>query len=184
MDRPLQLPTTPPEHQGVLLRAFTPRDVSMLVNLSRDPYVPQTGTLPADTDETGALAYIQRQHQRLASGAGFSFCAARSDTDVAVGQAGLWLHHGADAHASAGYAIAPCHRGQGLAARALAALTGFAWALEDIHRVELRIEPWNTASERTARAAGYEREKLLRNHQEIGGRRADMLLYAITRPAP
>lgn len=184
MDRPLQLPPTPPEGDGVVLRPFAPRDVSMLIDLSRDPYVPQTGTLPGNTDEAGALAYIERQHQRLTSGAGFSFCAARADTDQAAGQAGLWLRHRDEGRASAGYAVAPFHRGQGLAARALAALTGFAWSLADIHRIELHIEPWNTASERTARAAGYEREGLLRSHQEIGGRRADMLLYAIARPAP
>jgi ribosomal-protein-alanine N-acetyltransferase len=34
---------------------------------------------------------------------------------------------------------------------------------------------------RTAEHAGYEREGLLRSHQEIGGRRVDMLLYAAIR---
>jgi RimJ/RimL family protein N-acetyltransferase len=34
------------------------------------------------------------------------------------------------------------------------------------------------ASARTAESAGYEREGLLRSHQEIGGKRVDMLLYA------
>jgi RimJ/RimL family protein N-acetyltransferase len=31
--------------------------------------------------------------------------------------------------------------------------------------------------------SGYQREGLLRSHQEIGGTRCDMLLYAATRPA-
>ena len=34
----------------------------------------------------------------------------------------------------------------------------------------------------TAERAGYEREGLLRSHQEIGGRRRNMLLYASVRP--
>jgi RimJ/RimL family protein N-acetyltransferase len=38
------------------------------------------------------------------------------------------------------------------------------------------------AEVRTAERAGYEREGLLRSHQEIGGRRRDMLLYAVVRP--
>lgn len=156
----------------------------MLLDLSGDPYVPSTGTLPGNTDEAGAMAYIQRQHQRLVTGAGFSFCVALTEGDVAVGQAGLWLRSRGEGRAKAGYAIAPRHRGQGLAARALTALTGFAWSLEGIHRIELYIEPWNTASVRTADAAGFMREGLLRSHQEIGGRRADMLLYATTRPEP
>ena len=33
-----------------------------------------------------------------------------------------------------------------------------------------------------AEVADYQREGLLRSHQEIGGTRRDMLLYAITRP--
>jgi ribosomal-protein-alanine N-acetyltransferase len=50
-----------------------------------------------------------------------------------------------------------------------------------LHRIELYIEPWNVASVRTAERARYQREGLLRSHQEIGGRRRDMLLYAIIR---
>jgi RimJ/RimL family protein N-acetyltransferase len=99
-----------------------------------------------------------------------------------VGAAGLWtrgLQHG---RATAGYTIAPRDRGSGFAAQALTALTAFAWTFPEAHRVELYIEPWNVASIRTAEASGYEREGLLRSHQEIGGRRVDMLLYAVVRP--
>jgi GNAT superfamily N-acetyltransferase len=72
----------------------------------------------------------------------------------------------------------PSARGRGLAA---AALTAFAWSIPALHRIELYIEPWNTGSIRTAERAGYQREGLLRSHQEIGGRRRDMLLYAVIR---
>jgi hypothetical protein len=44
------------------------------------------------------------------------------------------------------------------------------------------IQPWNRSSIHVAEAAGYRREGLLRSHQEIGGTRRDMLLYATTRP--
>ena len=50
-----------------------------------------------------------------------------------------------------------------------------------LHRLELYIEPWNLASIRTAERAGYEREGLLRSHQEIAGERCDMVLYAAIR---
>jgi len=51
-----------------------------------------------------------------------------------------------------------------------------------LHRIELHIEPWNIGSIRVAETCGYEREGLLRSHQEIGGIRRDMLLYAAIRP--
>jgi hypothetical protein len=64
------------------------------------------------------------------------------------------------------------------------ALTSFAWSIPALHRIELYIEPWNVGSTKTAERAGCEREGLLRSHQEIGGRRRDMLLYTTIRESP
>ena len=89
----------------------------------------------------------------------------------------------AQGRATAGYSIIPSARGRGLAAAALTALTSFAWTIPALHRIELYIEPWNAGSVKTAERAGFEREGLLRSHQEIGGRRRDMLLYATIREA-
>lgn len=183
MDLPLKMPRLAPRHGDVLLRAFAERDVPMLVDLSSDPYLPLIGTLPGNTDRHGALGYIDRQYDRLTTGAGYSFCVALSMSDEAVGGAGLWLASVDHGRATAGYSIAPRQRGRGLATQALQALTAFAWTLPQLHRIELYIEPWNVASERTARTAGYQREGLLRRHQMIGGNRVDMLLYAVTRPS-
>ncbi|MGC5584374.1 GNAT family N-acetyltransferase [Ornithinimicrobium sp. W1665] len=182
MPTPLVLPRVRPGWGAVHLRPFTADDVPMLMDLSTDPYVPLTGTLPGDADRESALDYVRRQHERLVTGAGFSFCVALRETDEAVGQAGLGLRSVASGRATAGYAVAPVHRGRGLAAHALAALTAFAWTLPEVHRIELYIEPWNVASVRTATTAGYAHEGRLRSHQEVGGRRVDMLLYAALRP--
>ncbi len=77
-----------------------------------------------------------------------------------------------------GCALSPRHRGRGAAT---SAVTAFGWTIPAPHRIELYIEPWNTGSLRAAENAGYVREGLLRSHQEIGGVRRDMLLYAVTR---
>jgi [ribosomal protein S5]-alanine N-acetyltransferase len=53
-----------------------------------------------------------------------------------------------------------------------------------LHRIELYIEPWNVGSIKTAERARFKREGLLRSHQEIGGHRRDMLLYANVRDTP
>ena len=179
---PLVVPSPPPTFEDVRLRAFEDRDVDMVLDLATDPYVPTIGTLPLNADREQALAYLARQHDRLATGYGYSSCVADRDTDEALGGAGLWLGRLPAGRASAGYSIAPRSRGRGAAGRALTALTRFAWTVPGLHRVELHVEPWNTASVRTAEAAGYEREGLMRSHQEIGGRRVDMLLYAAVRP--
>lgn len=165
------------------MRAFTDDDVPMVLDLANDPYVPLIGTLPAHATETQAREWIRRNLGRWDEGAGFSFAIAEAATGRAVGGAGLWLADLAEGRARAGYSVAPVERGHGYAADALTALTAFAWTLPGLHRVELHIEPWNTRSIRTAERAGYTREGLMRSHQEIGGRRRDMLLYAAIRPA-
>lgn len=178
----LTMPSPAPTFGGVVLRAFAERDVDMVMDLSTDPYVPTIGTLTREADRTDALAYIDRQAERLVTGSGYSFCVADADTDEALGTAGLHLGSIAAGRTSAGYAVASRHRGRGIGGRALTALTRFAWSIPQPHRVELYIEPWNRASISTAETAGYEYEGLLRSHQEIGGRRVDMLLYAAIRP--
>lgn len=179
---PLVLPDPPPNFGEVLLRAFAGDDIPMLMDLSTDPYVPLTGTLPANATHEEASQFIERQHDRLVTRVGYSFCVAHRDTGLALGQAGLWLEPIKHGRARAGYSIAPSSRGRGLAKQALTALTAFAWTLPDLHRVELYIEPWNVASTRTAPSAGYEPEGILRSHQVIGGKRVDMQLFAALRP--
>ena len=165
----------------VVLRQFSAADLPMVREMSADPYVPLIGTLPPNASAQEAQAYIDRQRGRLAEGKGFSFAIAEADTGRGVGQFGLWLAALAEGRATAGYSVMPSARGRGLAAAALTALTSFGWTIAGLHRIELYIEPWNAGSVKTAERAGFEREGLLRSHQEIGGLRRDMLLYATIR---
>lgn len=178
----LRWPTFAPMYGAVRLRAFEDRDVPMLRNLATDPYLSTIGSLPANATKGEAAAYLTRQRTRLPEGIGFSFCIADRATDRALGGAGLWVRDLAQGRAGVGYSVAPRARGRGVAQDALNALASFAWTIDGLHRLEARIEPWNTASIRTAEAAGFEREGLLRSHEEIGGRRVDLLMYSLLRP--
>lgn len=152
----------------------------MVEELATDPYVPLIGSLPAGADTMAAVAWIDRQHARLAEDVGFSFCIA-DERDQPLGFAGLWTRGLLGGRATAGYAVRPSAWGRGVATHALRALTAFAWTLPDLHRIELYVEPGNLASRRTAERAGYLLEGVLRRHQEIGGARRDMGLYAVVR---
>ena len=175
-------PTTPPAYGSVVLREFTDEDAHLAVELGDDPYIPLIGSLPALPTAQQALEWIQRQRGRLAEGIGLSFAIADAESGNAVGAIGLWLQNLPAGRATVGYSVSAAHRGRGIATSALKALTTFAWTIPDLYRVELHIEPWNTSSIHVAEASGYQREGLLRSHQEIGGTRRDMLLYATTRP--
>lgn len=175
-------PLTDPEFGAIRLRRVELRDAVMARDLSTDPYVPLTGTLPGHASREEAESWVRRQQGRHAEGRGFSFTIARRSDDEAVGNCGLWLKDLADGRASAGYAIAPSSRHRGYAAEALVALTNFAWIIPGLSRVELFIEPGNTGSLRTADRAGYVRERVLVEHQEVGGIWRDMVLFMAARP--
>lgn len=177
----LTWPAEPVAYGPIVLREFCAADLPMLQEMSTDPYVPMIGSLPPNADRRQAEAYVDRQRGRLPEGTGFSFAIAEAGTGRGVGGIGLWLAGLDQGRATAGYSVTPSARGRGVAAAALTALTRFAWTIGELHRIELYIEPWNAGSVKTAERAGFEREGLLRSHQEIGGRRRDMLLYATIR---
>lgn len=177
-------PSTAPRCGPVVLRAFAERDVHLAFEFGDDPYVPLIGSLPAHHTAQEAMEWVHRQQSRLTEGTGMSFAIADARTDEAVGAIGLWLQYLAAGRATAGYSVAATQRRRGLAGSALKALTAFAWTIPTLHRIELHIEPWNVGSIRVAENAGYEREGLLRSHQEIGGARRDMLLHAAIRAEP
>jgi len=98
-----------------------------------------------------------------------------------LGSTGLWVRELAAGRATAGKALAPSARGRGVGTAALRALMCFAWTIPELYRVELYIEGWNTGSRGVAANTGFVREGLLRSHQEIGGTRRDMELWAAVR---
>lgn len=89
MTSPLPQPTL--HGDRYLLRPFAPADVEMLMQASQDDYIPRITTLSAGGGRAAADDYLTRQLERTASGGGYSFALARSDTGVAIGQVGVWL---------------------------------------------------------------------------------------------
>lgn len=174
-------PSLAPSFENVTLRAFRLEDATMAVELSRDPYVPTTGTLPLNATPDQAQQWLQRQQTRHTAGTGFAFAVVDNTDGRCAGFTGLWVRELHAGRAQIDYGIAPSFRGRHLASAALRAVASFAWTIPELHRLELYIEPWNTASIRTAERAGYLREGLLRSHQEISGQRRNMLLYSSVR---
>lgn len=84
------------------------------------------------------------------------------------------------------YWLAPDARGQGLAARALAALCDLAFAELGLHRLEIGYRLNNPASGAVARRGGFVREGVLREELEYDGVRYDTAFESrlVSDPAP
>ena len=76
------------------------------------------------------------------------------------------------------YVVAPEARGRGLARRSVQLLGNWAVAELGLHRLQLRIDPENEASEKVARAAGYQAEGVLRSSIKIRGERRDVTMWS------
>ncbi|GAA3392933.1 GNAT family N-acetyltransferase [Streptomyces roseoviridis] len=160
------------------LRPWRLTDLPLVAEAARDPYIPLITTVPSPYSEAEGVAFVERQWSRAATGAGYPFVIV-SGAGRPLGTVGLWVRDLPQGRASLGYWLAASARGHGAASRALTAVT--AWALDELRvpRLELHVEPWNTASLRTAESAGFRREGLLRGWQEVGGERRDMYVYGL-----
>ncbi|SES45319.1 GNAT family N-acetyltransferase [Actinokineospora terrae] len=174
MPEPLVLPTiTNGEHT---LREWSHDDIEVLREAATDPYIPAITTVPQPFDPATAAAYIDRQKDRARAGTGYSFVVVEGSRPI--GNIGPWLRDLDLGRASIGYWLVPSARGKGTATRILTTLSDWAFATLHIPRLELYVEPWNTASLRAAQKAGFREEGLLRSWQEIGDNRADMLMFS------
>ncbi|WP_411078772.1 GNAT family N-acetyltransferase [Streptomyces sp. cmx-18-6] len=162
-----------------VLRPWEMSDLPLLREAARDPYIPLITTVPSRYSDGAAEAFVRRQWDEAATGAEYPFAIVRSRDRRPVGAIGLGLRDLPEGRASIGYWMAASGRGQGVARAALRTVTG--WALRDlgVPRLQLFIEPWNTASARIAEDVGFRREGLLRGWRLVGDRRRDMAVYAL-----
>ncbi|MGN2362717.1 GNAT family N-acetyltransferase [Streptomyces luridiscabiei] len=161
------------------LRPWEMSDLPLVREAAQDPYIPLITTIPARYSDKAAEAFVRRQWDRAATGHGYPFAIVRSRDRRPVGAIGLWLRDLPQGRASIGYWMVASGRGQGVTRAALRTVTH--WALHDLRvpRLQLFIEPWNTASAHIAEDVGYRREGLLRGWQQVGDERRDMAVYGL-----
>lgn len=161
------------------LRPWRMDDLGLVREASVDEYIPLVTSIPSVYSESAGRLFIERQWGRAAEGSGYPFVIVRVEDERPVGAIGLWTKDLDQGRASIGYWVVDSARGQGAASAALAAVAG--WGLRDlgVHRLELCVEPWNTASIRTAERAGFQREGVLRGWQRVGDEYRDMFIYSL-----
>ena len=161
------------------LRPWELGDLPLVREASSDEYIPLITTVPSTYSQEAGVAFVRRQWERASTGSGYPFVIVRVGDGQPLGTVGLWLKDLNEGRASLGYWVAGSARGRGVAAEALRAVA--AWALGDLQipRLQLCVEPWNAASQRTAEHVGFQREGLLRSWQRVGEEHRDMIMYSM-----
>jgi ribosomal-protein-alanine N-acetyltransferase len=165
-----------------VLRPFRLSDLPLVREASTDPYIPTITSIPSVYSDDEGRAFVNRQHDRAFGGHGYPFVVAEpSDPDRGLGAVGLWLRDIESGRATIGYWLIPSARGRKLATAALVGMVTFAFEELAIPRLDLFVEPWNTASQRTAEGAGFAKEALLRGWERIENQQRDAFGYVLLR---
>jgi RimJ/RimL family protein N-acetyltransferase len=167
----------PPLRDGVImLRAWRAPDVPAIVDICSDEISGRYTTVPVPYTQSDAREWLAGHSRALADGASIAFAVVEPPADAPLGSIGLTRH--GDSVAEVGYITAPTARGRGLMPRAVALLTGWAFATLGIERVELATHPDNVASIRVAEKCGFIREGVLRSYGVQRGRRVDLVMHS------
>ncbi len=139
------------EADDFALRPWVSGDASEVEAAYADAGIQQWHARSMSSDE--ADAWIRSWHRRWSEETAAGWAIARPAQ--LLGQISLREIHGEDGLARLSYWVVPAARGRGVATRALATLTR--WAFEDLglHRIELMHSTQNPVSCRVAAAVGY-----------------------------
>jgi RimJ/RimL family protein N-acetyltransferase len=166
---------------AVVLREWADADVPRMVELFDEPEVDAWTPLESPFDAAAAARYLERARTRRAEGRALQL-AVTLDGGEAVGE--VLLFDAANGAAELGYAIGAAFRGQGLARRAVLALTRHAIEAYGLTLLRLRIPPGNAASQGVARSCGFARTGEPVVARAAKGRRVELETWALAVSVP
>lgn len=175
----ITLPAPPLSDGVVALRQWRADDVPALVEAAQDPEIPRWTVVPTPYGEADARGFIAAQSERRAGGDAAPFAIVAADDDRLLGSIEVTLQDWRNARGEVGYWIAGYARRQGVALRSVRLISRWAFASLGLQRLELLVEPPNTASQGVAERAGYTREGVLRSYREMKGKRVDFVLFSL-----
>lgn len=176
---PLWWPDDPISDGVVALDPMTEEDVPRLTAGASDPQTQRWLPLPWPYTEATARGFLADQAEAATAGRELAFAVRRAGQPELCGSMGLRLvgRHG---EGEIGYWISPDARGQGLAAAGVRVLARWAIAELALHRVEMLVQPGNTASQRACQRAGAVAEGRRRCGLALEGQAVtDALVYSL-----
>jgi ribosomal-protein-alanine N-acetyltransferase len=174
---------------GVYLRPPEMRDYEAWTSLrerSRAFLTPWEPTWPGDDLTRAAFRRRLRRHaQEIERDESYPFMIFREADNSLVGGLTLGqIKRGVAQAATLGYWMGLPYAGNGLMSRSVRAVTGFAFTVLRLHRIEAACLPHNEASIKLLERIGFKREGFARAYLRINGVWQDHLLYALLETDP
>ena len=175
-----------PEHpltDGVVaLRPWVEADVPAITSACRDGDIAWwLDQIPQPYSEGDARAYVAMTRRGWKEGSLAAFAVTDAATGEVMGSIGVHLLDADNGVAEVGYWVRSASRGRGVATRATVLAAGWVLGTPGLHRLQLRADDRNTASQRVAERAGFHREGILRSvrFNLRQGRRVDFVMYSL-----
>lgn len=176
---PIEFPVEGLSDGVVRLRLMADADLPAIVEAVQDPDIVRWTLIPSPYGDEEARQWQRTAAAGIAGGTDLPTVVVDADDGRLLGAVGV---HGLDPETGrcfSGYWVTAGERGRGVAARALALLSRFAFEELGVSRIELWVMPENEASLRVAERVGFAREGLLRSYMPVRGERRDMLMYSL-----
>ena len=184
--RPIEFPVDGLSDGVVHLRLIAEADIPAIVDAVQDPEIPRWTRVPDPYSEEDGRHFHRMATTGREAGTDLATVIVDADDGHLLGTIALHNIDPENGRCTGGYWIAAPERRRGVARRALALLCRYGFEELDVQRIELWIDPTNTASLRVAVVAGFHREGLLRSFVPIRGeapRHAHVLTLAGRPPA-
>lgn len=164
---------------GFELRPLGDSDLDDIVRACSDPLTQRWLPLPRPYTRSSAEAFVH-EIAPAALHAGTGIVRAVEVDRRLCGAIDLKTTDWVARTAEIGYWIAPWARGHGLAGRAAACLADWALRAQGMARVEIRAAEGNVGSQKSALAAGFSREGVLRSAGFTHDGRVDLVVFGRT----
>ena len=152
----------------ILLRPVTMADVDQIFAACQDERLQRYIPVPRPYERADAEGYVIRAERQWTSGDKAAFAIVEpGDPTRLIGVISLSIAAGVG---NCGYWVVPDERGRGVARRALALVSDWAFATLGLAVVLLEINEHNTASATVARAVGYHQAGRLDVNTDTGKR--------------
>jgi RimJ/RimL family protein N-acetyltransferase len=185
MSRALVVPPSPIETPRLVLRRAQLTDAELIAEAVREsldhlrPWMPwaeePAGTVDAQRERLSELERDKGEAHEV------DYLALTRDEQILVGCCGLHRRIG-PAAIEIGYWIHVSHTNRGYGLEVAGALTGAAWSLPDIERVEIRCDLANRASLAIPRRLGYVLDRVEGDEITTPGESGHSMIWVLRRP--
>ena len=160
----------------IMVRPWRDDDVETAIAICQDPEIARWTRVPSPYREQDALEFFEVARDGWETGASPTFAVVEAAGGQIVGSIGVRINA---AIGDIGYVVSAVERLRGFGTRAV--LLVCRWAFEELglERLQITVQPENTASQRLAEKAGFRREGVLRSYLEIKGGRADVVMFSL-----